>query len=157
MDKATDHPMHQFLTATAADHMSRDVVTVTPALTLGLVEAMFEKFDYNAFPVMERGKIVGLFTKFDFLRAFGFTTTEMVPHYDELMNRPLAEVMSRDFVRVEPSLPLTRVLRLMIHHRMRSFPVVDAQDRLLGMISREDVMGALKATTTGHPKAPSLQ
>ena len=30
----------------------------------------------------------GIVTKFDFLRAFAFTTGQMVPHYDELMKRP---------------------------------------------------------------------
>jgi CBS domain-containing protein len=39
---------------------------------------------------------------------------------------------------------LTRVLQLMIDHRLRSLPVIEGDQRLAGMISREDVMRALQ-------------
>jgi len=35
----------------------------------------------------------------------------------------------------------------MVNLKARSFPVVDAQGQLLGIISREDVMRALKEAT----------
>ena len=35
---------------------------------------------------MEDDRLVGIVTKFDFLKAFVFTTRQMVPHYDELMS-----------------------------------------------------------------------
>jgi CBS domain-containing protein len=43
------------------------------------LEALFEKHDFNSFPVMEEGKMLGIVTKFDFLPAFAFTTGQMVP------------------------------------------------------------------------------
>jgi Mg/Co/Ni transporter MgtE len=45
-------------------------------------------------------------------------------------------------------LPLTRVLQLMVSLKMRSFPVMTPEQQLVGMISREDVMRALRETTT---------
>jgi CBS domain-containing protein len=42
---------------------------------------------------------------------------------------------------------LTRVLQLMVSVKARSFPVVSPERRLVGMISREDVMRALKEAT----------
>jgi CBS domain-containing protein len=71
----------------------------------------------------------------------------MLPRYDELMRRPVAETMTEAVVHVEPAAPLTRVLQLMVSLKARSFPVVDAQGQLLGIISREDVMRALKEAT----------
>ena len=65
--------------------------------------------------------MLGIVTKFDFLRAFAFTTGQMVPHYAELMRRPVAEMMTEA---VEPEEPLTRVLQLMVSLKTRSFPVV---------------------------------
>ena len=62
--------------------------------------------------------------KFDFLRTFAFTTGQMLPHYDELMSRPVAEVMTEAVVHVEPAAPLTRVLQLMVSLKSRSFPVM---------------------------------
>ena len=109
--------------------------------------ALFEKHDFNSFPVVEEGRMLGIVTKFDFLRAFAFTTGQMVPHYDELMRRPVAEMMTEAVVHVEPAAPLTRVLQLMVSLKSRSFPVIDPDRQLVGIISREDVIRSLKETT----------
>jgi len=71
----------------------------------------------------------------------------MVPHYDELMQRPVAEMMTEAVVHIEPTAPLTRVLQLMVSLKSRSFPVIAPDRKLLGMISREDVIRALKEAT----------
>ena len=71
----------------------------------------------------------------------------MVPQYDELMRRPVAEMMTEAVVHVEPVAPLTRVLQLMVSLKTRSFPVVSPDHELVGMISRGDVMRALKEAT----------
>ena len=139
--------MYQFLKCTAAQYMTRSVITVTRQLTMRELEQLFEQHDFNSFPVVEDGNMVGIVTKFDFLRTFAFTTGQMLPRYDELMRRPVAEIMTEAVVHVEPGAPLTRVLQLMVSLKARSFPVVDAQGELLGIISREDVMRALKEAT----------
>ena len=94
--------------------MTRAVTTVTRQTTMRELEALFEKHDFNSFPVVEEGKMLGIVTKFDFLRAFAFTIGQMVPHYDELMRRPVGEMMTEAVVHVEPTAPLTRVLQLMV-------------------------------------------
>jgi len=63
------------------------------------------------------------------------------------MKRPVAEVMTEAVVHVEPTAPLTRVLQLMVSLKARSFPVVGAEQQLMGIISREDVMRALRDAT----------
>jgi CBS domain-containing protein len=74
----------------------------------------------------------------------------MVPHYDELMRRPVAEIMTEAVVHVELTAPLTRVLQLMVDLKSRSFPVIGPNRKLVGMISREDVIRALKEATQDH-------
>ena len=98
-------------------------------------------------PVVEDGKVLGIVSKFDFLSAFAFTSSQIVPHYDELMGRPVADVMTETVVHVDPTSPLTRVLQQMMGLKTRSLPVMNADHQLEGMISREDVMRALKETT----------
>jgi len=97
--------------------------------------------------VVEEDKLFGIVSKFDFLRAFAFTANQVVPHYNELMSRPAAEVMTEAVVDVDPTSPLTRVLQLMVSLKTRCFPVMSAEGQLEGIISREDVMRALKETT----------
>ena len=139
--------MYRFLEYTAGQYMTHPVKTVTRQTILRELEALFEKHDFNAFPVVEGKKMVGLVTKFDFLKTFAFTTGQMLPHYDELMSRTVAEVMTEAVVHVEPAAPLTRVLQLMVNLKARSFPVVAPDGHLVGIISREDIMRALKEAT----------
>jgi len=139
--------MYRFLEYTAGQYTTYPVKTVTRQTTMRELEALFEKHDFNAFPVVEGHEMVGLITKFDFLKTFAFTTGQMLPHYDELMRRTVGEAMTEAVVHVEPAAPLTRVLQLMVNLRARSFPIVAPNRHLLGIISREDIMRALKEAT----------
>lgn len=139
--------MYRFLECTVGQYMTRQVKTVTRQTTLQELEALFAKHDFNAFPVMEGQTMVGLVTKFDFLKAFAFTTRQLLPHYDELMSKTVDEVMTEAVVHVEPAAPLTRTLQLMINLKARSFPVLAPDGHLVGVIAREDIMRALKETT----------
>jgi CBS domain-containing protein len=142
-----DGAIYRFLQCTAGEYMTGSVTTVTRDVTMRELELLFERHDFNSFPVMDGGKMVGIVTKFDFLRAFAFTTGQMVPHYDALMRRTIAEMMSEAVLHVEPTTSLTRVLQLMVSRMTRSLPVMSPERQLVGMISREDVMRALREAT----------
>ena len=139
--------MYRFLECTVGQYMTRQVKTVSRQVTLRELEALFEKHDFNAFPVVERAELVGLVTKFDFLKAFAFTTGQLLPHYDEIMGRVVGEFMTDAVVHIEPAAPLTRALQLMVNVRARSLPVLASDKQLVGMIAREDIMRALKEST----------
>ena len=136
--------MYSFLEQSVADYMTRDVKTVTCSVTLRKLGDLFEKDDFNAYPVEENAQVVGVVSKFDHLSCFVFTPAHMMPRYDDLMKRTVADVMTSDFIYVRTDTRLTRVLQLMVDHRIRSMPVIDNDQRLEGIISREDVMRALQ-------------
>ena len=140
--------MYGFLDEIVADNMTRAVKTVSPDTTMQALNARFAKDDFNAYPVMLQGKLIGIVSKFDFLNCFILTKAALVPRYDELMDRTVERVMSRTFVSVRPDTRLQRVLQLMVGHRIRSMPVLDSSDCLVGVISREDVMRALRRCAT---------
>jgi len=144
---ATGAAMYGFLACTVSQFMTRAVKSVRRQTTMGELGDLFEKHDFNAFPVLENGKMMGIVSKFDFLRAFAFTSSQIVPRYDELMNRVVADVMTEAVVHVDPTSPLTRVLELMVSLKTRSFPVRNTDRQLQGILSREDIMRGLKETT----------
>ncbi|MBX9846961.1 MAG: CBS domain-containing protein [Xanthobacteraceae bacterium] len=144
--------MYRFLSCTAAQYMTSTVRTVDRKVTMRQLEALFAEHDFNAFPVVEEGRVLGIVTKLDFIRAFAFTTHQIVPHFDELMNRTVVDVMTEAVFHVDPETPLTRVLQLMVNLKARSFPVLNSTGRLVGMISREDIIRALRIATSGGPQ-----
>ena len=138
--------MYKFLQQTVGDYMTRTVKTVTREVSVRELSEMFERDDFNTYPVEEDAQVVGLVTKFDVLKCFAFTPSQMVPHYDDLMNRTVADIMTSPFVYVGADTKLTRVLQLMIEHKIRSIPAIDGDHRLVGIVAREDVLRALASS-----------
>jgi len=124
--------------------MTKLALTVSRQLSLRELEHLFEAYDFNGFPVVEDHHLIGIVTKFDFLKNFVFTPSTVFPHYDDLMKRTVEEIMIKKVCTVHSSTPLTRVLQLMVDTRDKSFPVVDEKNRLVGIISRGDIVRALK-------------
>jgi CBS domain-containing protein len=146
--------MYEFLQYKVKDAMTPAPITTTPDTPLLDVEKIFETHDFNGVPVVDNaGQLVGLVTKFDLLKAFMLTPETPVPRYNSIMEHTVESVMRRDPVTVTPDLPLSRLLQQLIEMGVKSFPVVQVvdNDRLVGIISREDVLKALRRATEDSP------
>ena len=93
--------MHRFLEATAGQYMTSMVKTVTRDTTMRELQRMYDEDDFNCYPVRENGDIVGLVSKFDFLKCFAFNPGRMVPAYDDLLSRTVADVMTPEFIKAD--------------------------------------------------------
>jgi CBS domain-containing protein len=140
--------MYEFLDYQVQDVMSR-AVCIRGETTLGEAEALLEKHGWDGVPVVDAGeRPVGFFTSLDLLKAFAFSEDVILPPYERILERPVAEVMTRDVLTVCPRTPLTRVLQKLVDTRHKSLAVVDG-DRVVGVVAREDVMGALRRAGQG--------
>jgi CBS domain-containing protein len=141
--------------------MRRDVVQVHPDTPLrDLVELLIGQ-DYRAVPVVdERGRVVGIVTNGDLVGRGGLAmrlellaTVSRETIQQELAalatnGRTTADVMTREVVTVPSELSVLETARLMARRRLKRLPVVDAEQRLLGMVSRVDV---LRTVAEGYP------
>jgi CBS domain-containing protein len=143
--------MYEFLKYRVKDAMTSSPITTTPDAPLWKLEQLFETHDFNGIPVVDKGgRLIGMVTKFDLLKAFILTTESLVPHYDDIMKRSAESVMTTDPETVSPELPLSRLLQQLVEMRTKSFPVVQ-DGQLVGIISREDVLKALRRATGQQP------
>jgi len=136
--------IQEFLMTPVKDAMTQNVITVTLKMTLRELERFFETHEFNGFPVVDGHHLVGIVTKFDFLKNFVLTPDTVFPHYDDLMKRTVDQIMTHHLCTVHPTTPLTRVLQLFVETREKLIPVVDEKNRLLGVISRGDVIWAMR-------------
>lgn len=142
--------MYEFLAWKVADAMSGEVVALAPDASLADAETLFDRHDFDALPVLEGdGALAGIVSKLDVLRAYHFTPEAIVPRYDEIRRRPVRAVMSLQPLTVGPDAPLTRVLETLVATRVKSLPVVEG-GRVVGMVSREDVLRALRRAAAGE-------
>ena len=127
--------------------MTPSPITTTPDTPLGELEKIFEIHDFNGVPVLDKaGRLMGMVTKYDLLKAFIFTSAAPVPRYRVVMDHPASSVMNTEPLTVTPDMPLSRLLQELVEVQTKSFPVME-NGRLVGIISREDVLRALHHAT----------
>jgi CBS domain-containing protein len=147
--------MYEFLDFRVADVMTKSPVTVTPDTPIAKAEELLEQHGWNALPVVEDGgRLVGMVTTLDLLKAFRFTEDRLFPPYEEIMGRPVREVMTEKLTTVSPRTPLTRALEKMVRTRNKSIPVALGGE-LQGILARQDVLNALRRAVAGErPTTP---
>lgn len=142
--------MYEFLQYQVRDAMTVDPIVISPTATLREAEELFGAHDFNGVPVVDaQQQLLGILTKFDVLKAFSLGVQAIAPHYDKIMEQPVATVMTRHPMTVEPHLPLSRLLEKLVETRTKSLLVVE-NGRLVGIIAREDVLKALRRAAIQH-------
>ncbi|MBL0715452.1 MAG: DUF190 domain-containing protein [Desulfosarcina sp.] len=141
-----------------ADIMRRDTHTVRPDAPAEEVIHIIDTDDIQRVAVVEAdGRFVGLISDRDLLAAFagrgqGFweylscrLTRQSRPDCPADLRRTLqektaADVMKTGLVMVGENTPIEEAIRLMVEKRLKRLPVVDAEGRYRGMISREGIL-----------------
>lgn len=145
--------MYEFLHYQVRDVMTPNPLTIRPDVTFADAQAIFEEHDFNGLPVVDgTDRLVGFFTKLDLLKAFVFTEDTKLPHYEAIMCQNVSQVMVKKVDIFYPETRLTRVLEKMIETRNKSYPVV-FDNRVLGVVAREDVLRALHQAGRREPPA----
>lgn len=139
--------MYEFLQETVEDNMTKSVRSIAPETTVGDLYRLFAADGFDAYPVVRGEALVGVVSKLDALKVFGLATDRILPRYDEGMSTTVDEIMTGDVVTVDAEAKLQRVLELLVKHRVKSLPVVDRRNNLVGIIAREDVMRAMERAT----------
>ncbi len=118
------------MTTTLADLMTPDVLTVAPEDTLGEVAERMERRGVGSAVVSDFGRLIGILTERDLLRAVAGRI-----HSSEARVR---EWMTKDPVTGLPSTPAEEAAHIMLDRGFRHMPVVDG-DRAIGIVSIRDV------------------
>ncbi|MFI7355327.1 CBS domain-containing protein [Streptomyces avidinii] len=113
-----------------ADLMTHTAVTVRRTTAFKEIARLLREFDITAMPVTdEAGHPVGVVSEADLLRrrpAGGAATAE------DLMTSPA--------VTARPGWSVVRAARIMQRHRVKRLPVVDEEGRVVGILSRSDLI-----------------
>lgn len=124
--------------------MNTSVLTARPDQTLEQVaQAMVER-KVGAAVVVTQGIVVGIVTERDVMRS---VARGLVP-----WSTSVETIMTRDPLRVTPSMSAHEAIAIMLDHGFRHLPVVD-DGKLLGIVSARHLLRAVEAaeSTTALP------
>ena len=110
--------------------MTRDVLAVAPEDTLGEATQKMTEHNVGSVVVLDYGRLVGILTERDVLRAVADRV-----HSSEARVR---EWMTKAPVTASESTPAGEAARMMLEHGFRHLPVV-AGDHVAGIVSLRDV------------------
>lgn len=119
-----------------SDLMKRDLTTLEEEDTLGLAESEMKHLSLRHLPVVRHGKLVGLVTHRDVLRAAA--SRGLQPAH--VMRAK--EAMTRDVMVVYPQTLLHEAIDLMVGNKFGCLPVVKsrADATLVGLITEADLV-----------------
>jgi CIC family chloride channel protein len=114
--------------------MTRDVVTLPDDITVAEALDLIGRIEFNGYPVLRDGRMVGLITTGDLKRL------EAENRQDYL----IADVMTKKVVHAHPDQTLDTVILKLAQIELSQLPVVSRVDdtRLLGIITLRDVARA---------------
>ncbi|MBC7110165.1 MAG: CBS domain-containing protein [Archaeoglobi archaeon] len=116
------------------DIMSENVSSVPPELSVEeLLKKMFEE-KHMGYPVLEGENLVGIVT---------FEDARRVP-FEKRNQVRVSDIMSRKIMVVSPEEPLSSVVRRMSEGNFGRVPVVDEEGRLIGIVTRTDILKSLQ-------------
>lgn len=149
----------------AADLMTSFVVTVRPDATIEYAAQLMLQHRISGLPVTDSdGAVLGIVTESDLLRRAEVGTDKrharwvslligpgrLAQEYVHTHGRKVGEVMTERVFTVTPETPLADLVALMETKHVKRVPVVD-QGRLVGIVSRADVMAALVGLLSEKP------
>ena len=116
---------------TARDIMSTEVVTTTPCATAAQVASVLAEKRISGMPVVSECKVVGVITEADLLGAAECATVQ--------------DLMTAEVISVGPDTCVSKVTKLLAEHHIKRVPVLACEGKLVGIVSRADVIAAMAA------------
>ena len=142
-----------------ASLMTSDVVSVNRATPVADVARLMVEHAISGIPVVESGRVVGIVTERDivaqemefdapaygtFLDAvFKFPWDKSEDELRHILATTAGELMSSEVVTVSPTTTVREASGLMYKRRLNPLPVVDDHGKLVGIISRSDIIRLL--------------
>jgi len=139
-----------------SDIMRRDTATVSPDTPVEEVIRLIDCNDIQRVCVVDKeGRFLGLISDKDLLAAFSdrhpglwdyfvskISSAEPAQLREDLRGKTAREVMNTNVVTVAEDAPINEAIRLMLDRAIKRLPVVDAQGKFKGLVSRDALLRA---------------
>jgi acetoin utilization protein AcuB len=128
------------------DIMSTGVVTVEMDDTLKVIKEIFDHVRFHHLLVVEAGKVTGLISDRDLLKALSPNIGTKIETYRDVatLNKKAHQIMDRNPVTLTPHAGINVAIGIFNTHNISCIPVVDDDHKPIGIISLRDILKAIK-------------
>jgi CBS-domain-containing membrane protein len=153
----------------ASEIMTSPVKSIGPEATIEEAIALLLSLHIAGLPVTDAdGRLLGLVSEGDFLHRAELGTAKRKPRWIEFLlgpgeiaesyvlshGRKVHEIMSRDIATVSEAASINEIVEVMERRNVKRVPVVSG-DRVVGIITRSDLLRALSKACAPKPVSPS--
>jgi acetoin utilization protein AcuB len=136
------------------DHMV-PAITVAPELPFQEALKLMQEHRLRRLPVVDKkGKLIGIVSERDLLYASPSpaTTLSMWELTYVLSKITVEELMTKEVITTTPDTPIEDAARLMVEKKVGGLPVMDQENKPVGIITDRDIFGTLvEMFGGGHP------
>ncbi len=127
--------------------MTRHLVTVELDDTLRTVREIFSNAKFHHLLVVEEGRLYGVLSDRDLFKAISprIATASETDKDRATLNKKVHQIMTRKPVVVRPQDSIYDAIELINKHGVACLPVVDAENRPVGILTWRDIFRALGA------------
>ena len=128
------------------DWMSKKVITVAPETSLPDAHRLMKINHIRRLPVVDKkGKLLGIVTIGDIREASpSDATTLSVWELHYLLSKlTVGKIMTPDPITVTPEATIRDAAKLMMDHKIGGLPVVDSDNKVVGIITESDIFRLL--------------
>ena len=123
-----------------ADVMTHMPIAISNADTIGRAEELMTTHAIRQLPVLEEGKLVGMITDRDLRSQLGGSLLFDLEARAAALARPVNEAMSAMPMSLLPDDNLQTAITLFIDEKIGGVPVIDNDNKLLGIVTYVDLM-----------------
>lgn len=121
--------------------MSKPVMTLRPEASIEEAWELFQGRRFRHVPVVNQDEtLIGLLSDRDVLRAAKNSVIPPMNQRTESQNPKIREVMTSPVLTAHPDTEIRAIAKAMFEERIGAMPIVDTTGRLLGMITRSDIL-----------------
>jgi CBS domain-containing protein len=131
---------------TVDEAMTRNAVLLAADMTAEMALRRLDQKAVSGAPVVDHGRVVGVITRRDLLvpTLLDEPSDVQAPgRLTRLAGLRVSDLMSSEPVTAPPDCSLVQAVRTMIRHGVSRLPVVDQAGRPIGVLTRDDVLGAV--------------
>lgn len=123
-----------------ADVMTHMPIAISNTDTIGRAEELMTTHAIRQLPVLEEGKLVGMITDRDLRSQLGGSLLFDLEARAAALARPVNEAMSAMPMSLLPDDNLQTAITLFIDEKIGGVPVIDNDNKLLGIVTYVDLM-----------------